>query len=119
VTPMYRISARHIELLGVGRYLTRVVEYDESDLLDLGLRAGWDAGKAGLSAEWVRRIVRDDDSGSSTRWAALFDYKLPARLSLIASFGSDFRRLDGKRPLIATLGINLGIGAIMLVPTGK
>jgi hypothetical protein len=119
VTPMYRVSPSHVEVIGIGRYLTRVDELDESDVLDLGVRAGWDAGKAGLSAEWVRRNVRDDDSRSSSRWAAVFDYKLPARVSLVASFGSDFRRADGKRPVVATLGINLGIGAVMLAPAGK
>ena len=119
MTPMYRMSANHLEVIGVARYLTRVTDYDESDLVDLGARAGWDAGKAGLSAEWVRRIVRDDDSKNTSRWAALFDYKLPAKLSLVASFGSDFRRSDGKRPVIATLGINLGFGAVSIIPTGR
>ena len=119
MTPMYRMSASHLEVIGVARYVTRVTDYDESDLVDLGARAGWDAGNAGLSAEWVRRIVRDDDSKSTSRWAALFDYKLPAKLSLVASFGSDFRRTDGRRPVIATLGINLGFGAVSLVPTGR
>ena len=117
LTPMYRSSASHLELIGVARYLTRVAEYDENDLLDLGARAGWDPGRAGLSAEWVRRRVTG--GSSSSRWAALFDYKLPASLSLVASFGSDFRRPDGKRPVIATIGVNLGMGAIMLVPSGR
>jgi hypothetical protein len=117
LTPMYRSSASHLELIGVARYLTRVAEYDENDLLDLGARAGWDSGRAGLSAEWVRRRVTG--GSSSSRWAALFDYKLPASLSLVASFGSDFRRPDGKRPVIATIGVNLGMGAIMLVPSGR
>jgi hypothetical protein len=49
----------------------------------------------------------------------LFDYPLPAKLHLVASFGSDFRRIDGKRPVIATLGINLGLGAVMIVPGNK
>ena len=119
MTPMYRTSANHLEVMGVARYLTRVTDYEGSDLVDLGARAGWDAGKAGLSGEWVRRVVRDDDSRSSSRWAALFDYKLPAKLSLVASFGSDFRRVDGKRPVIATLGINFGFGAVSIVPAGR
>ena len=118
VTPMYRVSASHLELIGVARYLTRVADYSNRDLLDLGARAGWDVGKAGMSAEWVQRSVREGGP-SSTRWAALFDYKLPTGLNLVASFGSDFRRRAGKRPVVATLGINLGIGAITLVPSGK
>jgi hypothetical protein len=117
ITPMYRLSSSHLELIGVARYLTRVLEYDESDVLDLGARAGWDVGKLGISAEWVRRNVRDADEFSSSRWAGLLDYKLPASFSLVASFGSDFRRADGNRPVIATIGLNLGFGALMLVPS--
>jgi hypothetical protein len=103
-------------MVGVLRYLTRVAEYDDENLLDMGARAGFDVGKASVSGEWVRRNVRGDEDRSSSRWAALFDYPLPARLHLVASFGSDFRRTDGRRPVVATLGINLGVGAVMLVP---
>jgi hypothetical protein len=116
LTPMYR-SANHLELVGVARYLTNSAEFGGNDLLDLGGRVGWDAGRAGFSAEWVRRSVRGTGSRSSARWTALFDYKLPAKLSLVASFGSDFRKRNGQRPVIATLGVNLGIGAVMLAPS--
>jgi hypothetical protein len=116
ITPMYRLSSARLELIGVIRYLTRVAEYDEDDLLDIGARAGFDVGPASISGEWVRRTVKADEERSSSRWAALFDYPLPAGLHVVASFGSDFRRSDGKRPVVATLGINLGIGALMLVP---
>ena len=118
VTPMYRLSASHLEVVGVTRYLTRVAEYADDDLLDLGVRAGLDIGKASLSGEWVHRSLMDADTGSS-RWAALFDYPLPAKLHLVASFGSDFRRPNGKRPVVATLGINLGLGAVMILPESK
>lgn len=114
ITPMYRASSSDFEIIGVARYLSRATAYDGDDLVDLGARAGWGIGKAALSGEWVRRGVRG--GGSSTRWAAIFDYNLPAKFHLVASFGSDFRGRDGKRPVIVTLGINLGIGAIMLVP---
>lgn len=119
VTPMYRLSARHLEIVAVGRYLTRVAEYDDRNLLDLGARAGWDIGRASLSGEWVTRSVREREGASgqrSSRWAALFNYPLPAKLQLVASFGSDFRRLDGDRPVIATIGLNLGLGAVMIRP---
>ena len=116
ITPMYRLSSAALEMVGVLRYLTRVAEYDDENLLDMGARAGFDVGKASVSGEWVRRNVRGDEDRSSSRWAALFDYPLPARLHLVASFGSDFRRTDGRRPVVATLGINLGVGAVMLVP---
>lgn len=114
VTPMYRRSSAGIEIIGVIRYLTRVADYDADDLLDLGARAGADVGKATISGEWVRRSIRGSEGRSSSRWAALFDYPLPAKLHLVASFGSDFLRRDGKRPVIATLGVNLGIGAVSI-----
>ena len=118
ITPMYRASAKGLELVGVARYLTRVAEYSDDDLIDLGARAGVDIGKASFSGEWVHRSLVDADR-STERWAALFDYPLPARLHLVASFGSDFRRSDGKRPVVATLGINLGLGAVMIVPESR
>jgi hypothetical protein len=118
LTPMYRLSSKRLEMIGVARYLTRVAEYHDDDLLDLGARAGFDVGKASLSGEWVRRRLIDSET-SSSRWAALFDYPLPAKLHLVASFGSDFRRPNGKRPVIATLGINLGLGAVMILPESK
>jgi hypothetical protein len=118
-TPMYRLSSHRLEIIGVARYLTRVAEYDDENLLDLGGRLGWDLGRANLSAEWVNRSVRKSGIGNTSSWAALFNYPLPAKLQLVASFGSDFRRLDGKRPVIATLGINLGLGAVMITPSGK
>jgi len=118
LTPMYRLSASRLEIIGVARYLTRVAEYGDDDLVDLGARAGVDIGKASLSGEWVHRSLVDADRRTS-RWAALFDYRLPAKLHLVASFGSDFRHGDGRRPVVATLGMNLGLGAVMIVPGSK
>ena len=47
-----------LEMVGVLRYLTRVAEYDDENLLDMGARAGFDVGKASVSgdtgSEWVR-----------------------------------------------------------------
>jgi hypothetical protein len=119
ITPMYRMSEQHLEIIGVARYISRAVDFDDHDVFDLGARAGFDIGHANVSAEWVRRNVRESSGDNSSRWAALFDYPLPAKLHLVASFGSDFRRADGKRPVIATLGINLGLGAVMIVPGNK
>ena len=114
ITPMYRRSSAGIEIIGVLRYLTRVAEYSRDDLFDLGGRAGLEIGRATISGEWVRRSVRGAERRNSSRWAALFDHPLPANLHLVASFGSDFLRADGKRPVVATLGVNLGIGAVSI-----
>jgi hypothetical protein len=119
ITPMYRMSEQHLEIVGVARYIARAVDFDDHDLFDVGARAGFEIGDANLSAEWVKRTVRESSGDNSSRWAALFDYPLPAKLHLVASFGSDFRREDGKRPVIATIGVNLGLGAVMLVPGNR
>ena len=112
MTSMYRLSAKHVEIIGILRYLTKVVELNGEDVFDAGARAGVTIGKGTFSGELVRRIVSDR---SSSRWAALFDYPLPARLHLVASFGSDYRLRSGRRPVIATLGVNLGLGAVELL----
>ena len=112
MTPMYRLSAKHVEIIGILRYLTKVVELNGEDVFDAGARAGVTIGKGTFSGELVRRMVSDR---SSSRWAALFDYPLPARLHLVASFGSDYRLRSGRRPVIATLGVNLGLGAVELL----
>lgn len=128
ITPMYRVGSKGLELIGVGRYLSNVNEFDGRDLLDLGARIGIDIGRGSLSAEHVwRRItgsaqlsVNDESVAgrkSSTRWAALFDYPIGGKLWAVASFGSDYRRPDGDRPVIATIGINLGFGALEILPS--
>lgn len=131
LTPMYRARTSGIELIGVGRYLSRVNEYDGHDLLDVGLRAGIDAGKGSLSAEHVWRSLHGSPMpgfasatggeyrSRTTRWAVLLDYPLGGKLWAVASFGSDYRLPDGDRPVIATVGLNLGFGAIEIIPSGR
>jgi hypothetical protein len=118
LTPMYRMSAKHLEVIGVLRYLTRVADYDNRNLIDAGARLSRGIGRASVGAEVTNRWLTAKGKGS-TRWAAIFSVPLPSDLQIIGSFGSDFRRADGKRPLIATLGINLGVGAIMLAPASR
>jgi hypothetical protein len=132
LTPMYRVSARNLEAIGIVRYLTRVAEYNDRNLFDAGVRMSRDIGKGSIGAEVTnRRIVKGSSlsggaqlstistSKNSQRWAAIFSIPLPAKLQILGSFGSDFKRTDGKRPVIATLGINLGVGAIMLAPSSR
>ncbi len=131
LTPMYRTGKTGLELIGVIRYLSRVSEYDGFDLLDLGVRGGIDAGKGTLSAEHVWRNLQGsamlsvtsanggEYRSSTTRWSVLFDYPLGGRLWAVASFGSDYRLPDGDRPVIATIGLNLGFGAIEILPSGR
>jgi hypothetical protein len=119
LTPMYRLGAKDIELIGVVRYLSNVRRYRGSDLLDFGGRVAIDVGRGSFSGEHVWRRAHDpDDDGTrrSTRWALLFDYPVGGRLRASASFGSDYRRPAGDRPVIATVGIDLGFGAIEIRP---
>jgi len=113
IAPSYRSAARHLSFAGTARYLTRVAEYRNHSVFDAGGRAGIDLRKATFSAEYVRRRV---SGGSSSRWAAIFSYALPAGLELTGSFGSDFRKSGRHRPVIATVGLDLGLGAITLSP---
>ena len=130
ITPMYRVGSSGLELIGVGRYLTNVNEFGGRDLADFGARAGIDLGGGSLSAEHVWRTVTGtpplgltggsgDFRKRTTRWAVLFDYPLAGKLWAVASFGSDYRRPDGDRPVIATIGLNLGFGAIEIIPSGR
>jgi len=130
ITPMYRMSQKRFEVTGVVRYLSRVAEYDDRSLFDVGGRVSRDIGKGSVGAEVTNRRVRgttlhEETAGTpgvsknSQRWAGVFSLPLPAGLQIIGSFGSDFKRSNGRRPVIATLGINLGVGAIMLAPSSR
>jgi len=131
LTPMYRSRTSGFELIGVSRYLSGVKDYDGHDLLDIGLRAGIDAGKGSFSAEHVWRSLHGSPMSGpaspaggeyrsrTTRWAVLLDYPLGGKLWAVASFGSDYRLPDGARPVIATIGLNLGLGAIEIIPSRR
>ena len=125
VTPMYRIGRRDLELIGVARIITSMEDYGGHSVADLGARAGIGVGKGSFSAEHVWRSLHGSvedgpeiDTRNSTRWAVLFDYPLGGKLWISASFGSDYRR-EGERPVIATIGVNLGAGAIELVSSAR
>ena len=128
VTPMYRFGSRGIEIIGVARYVLNVNEYRSRNVADFGARVGSDVGKGSVSAEHVWRSLHgggvadavpgaEPERKTTTRWAFLFDYPVSGKLRAVASFGSDYRRPRGDRPLIATIGLNLGFGAIELVPS--
>lgn len=132
ITPMYRVGNRGLELTGVIRYLSNVADHDGRDVTDVGARAGVDIGKGSIAAEHVWRSLSGDQRlaiaaggngtrsrDESTRWAVLFDYPVTGKLWAAASFGSDYRRPDGDRPVIATIGLNLGFGAIELLPSRR
>jgi hypothetical protein len=130
VTPMYRFSSAAVELIGIARYLSDVSDHAGMNVLDLGGRIGMDVGDGALSAEhsWRSLHGSGDDATAgggqpegdrTTRWAIAFEYPVWDKLWVAASFGSDYRRADGKRPVIATIGLNLGFGAIELLPGGR
>jgi hypothetical protein len=118
ITPMYRMSQKKLEMLGVARYLTRVADYADRNVFDIGGRLTRDIGKGSIGAEFTHRELSQKGKATS-RWAAIFSVPIPANLQILGSFGSDFRNQNGKRPVIATLGINLGVGAITLAPNSR
>ena len=119
ITPMYRSGGQGVELIGVARYLSGVEEYEGRNLLDFGGRAGIDIGAGALSAEHVWRSLSGSGRSRTARWSILFDYPIGGKIWAAASFGSDYRRSDGSRPAIATIGLNLGFGAIEILPSDR
>lgn len=62
-----------------------------------------------VSIEYLRRFAeRGDDS---SRLVAVLEYRLPLEnLSLVASYGKDFKDVSGHDSLVSTLGVSIGLG---------
>jgi hypothetical protein len=131
ITPSYHTDDGRFALISIGRLLTNVREFEQRDLVDGGLKAVFTFNKLDVGGEYVSRWLFKQTSHTTTstgsegtlsyartdRWSANANYPLTGDLTLAASFGSDYRRPAGERPVIATLGINLGLGAIELRST--
>lgn len=131
LTPSYR-SERGWQATAVGRYLTRVREYDEAAVLDLGGRVDYTLRRLTLGAEAVRRWIGDAErAGEVTtvrlrgadRWAAIAEYRLDTGAALVSSFGSDFRRRAAAggtgAPVVSTVGLTFGFGSLRLVEAAE
>jgi hypothetical protein len=119
LTPSYRFLActasgecsASIDAIAVLRAM-RVAS--EDTLWDAGGRLVWQPTKElRLSAETLRRWGGGSDAvakNASTRTAAMLEYDLRENLSFYASFGRDFEKATGQKPLVSLLGLNVGLG---------
>lgn len=110
-----------LTVVAVARYLSK----DDATLAngseDVGGRLIWkgesDAGMPPLaiSIEGLRRFAEQGDD--SSRIVAVLEYRLPVEnLSIVASYGKDFKDLTGHDSMVTTLGINFGLGKGPIVP---
>jgi hypothetical protein len=89
-------------------------EPDEDTSWDVGGRIVWQPNtELSLSLETVRR--RGGDSGTqegvnSNRTAGMLEYRINADLSLYGTFGQDFKKIAGSKPLISLIGLSVGFG---------
>jgi hypothetical protein len=110
-----------LSAVALARYLAADDASGEGRSEDVGgrliMKSQRDAGMPPLaiSMEYLRRFAEHGDD--SSRLMAVLEYKLPMEnLSLVASYGRDFKDLTGQQSLVSTLGINLGLGKGPVVP---
>ncbi len=122
LTPSYRPADDHLDFMAVGRFLRTLPSGVEASLLDIGGRVRWDRGPLSLSGEWIYRS-RNPDAGPTTtsvRAVALLDYTVSRDLRITGSFGQNYDSdVPGARPLVAQLGIDVGLGRMPLVGIGE
>lgn len=123
VTPTYRFRA----CTANGSECTAVVDAIAvvRALRDPGKDTSWDAGgrmvwqptrELKLSSEILRRWAGASTTrtavvaGDSNRTTAMLEYQIRRDLSLYASFGRDFKKDTGQKPLVSLMGLNVGLG---------
>jgi len=95
-------------------------------LRDPGKETSWDVGgrmvwqptrELKLSGEVLRRWAGESTTGptpvvagDSNRTTAMLEYQIRKDLSLYASFGRDFEKDTGQKPLVSLMGLNVGLG---------
>lgn len=120
ITPAYRKfrceegCEASFDLIGVGRYLK---DPDTDGMFDYGGRLVWRPTKQfNSSFELIRRMApaTSGASGESTedsnRAAGLLEYRIREDLILYGTFGQDFKKVTGAKPLVSLLGLNIGFG---------
>jgi hypothetical protein len=121
VTPAYRFRGCEptkvecvalFDAIGVVRLLD---EPNRDALWDFGGRFLWQPTKElSLSAEVLRRRGAGM-TPTSQRTSAILEYRIGQDLLLYGSFGRDFERDTGKKPLVSIIGLNIGFGKRALV----
>ena len=125
VTPAYRRGTcgandakceGSIDLALVGRLLR---DPGADAMVDVGGRLAWNPNREfSLSAEVVQRNPGEtvgatslDSTNRSVRTAGILQYKLADDLVLFGTFGQDFERATGAKPLLTLVGLNFGFGS--------
>jgi hypothetical protein len=119
LTPAYRklrcpSCDASFDFIGVARYLK---DPDTDAMFDFGGRLVWHPTKQFNSSFEVLRRKAPETSGASgestddsNRAAALLEYRIREDLILYGTFGQDFKKATGAKPLLALLGFNIGFG---------
>ena len=91
-------------------------------LRDPGKDTAWDAGgrllwqptkELTVSGEVLHRWGGDSDTAAGTdsnRTTGMLEYEIRKDLSVYATFGKDFEKETGRKPLVTLLGLNVGLG---------
>lgn len=121
VTPSYRFKGcdetaedciSSIDLIGVGRVLT---EKDKEKRWDAGGRFVLRANKAFyLSFEALGRKDKNQPAtppSKNFRTVGMVEYRIQQDIILYGSFGRDFKKDTGAKPLVSLFGLNLGFGS--------
>jgi hypothetical protein len=124
LTPAYRKVAcmtatadcqTTVDFIGV----VRVLKDPGADrMIDYGGKLAWHPKKSlNLSFEALRRIAPEDagpsneSSDDSNRMAGMIEYQITDDFSLYGTFGQDFKKATGAKPLVSLLGLNFGFGS--------
>jgi hypothetical protein len=119
VTPAYRVlrcasCEASFDFIGVARMLK---DPDIDAMIDFGGRLVWRVNtRFSTSFELLRRKAPDtfganeESIQDSNRTAALLEYRIQDDLILFGTFGQDFEKATGAKPLVTLLGMNFGFG---------
>jgi hypothetical protein len=100
-------------------------EPDADPTVDYGGRVIWRPTRQfNISVETLRRNAPGGSAGAgstrdSNRTAGLLEYRIREDLIFYGSFGQDFRKVTGVKPLISQMGLNLGFGPKPKVNAGR
>jgi hypothetical protein len=124
MTPAYRFIARcdtecaaAVDLIGVLRILK---DEGRDAMTDVGGRLVWKPTRQfNVSVEAVRRRVpgrNDDPVQTSTRATGMLEYRITEDFALYGTFGQDFKKATGVKPLVSLVGLNVGFGNVKVKP---
>jgi len=112
ISPAYRNEATHVEIIGVVKWIQRAAA-EGADLFDYGARVVKQAGRTAVSAEFLGRSERADETTPTTqRVSANLDYKIVDKVFVSVAFGKDFADPSAGKPkggVVSILGFSIGL----------